>query len=135
MNINTLCIHGSNVYRNDTGAISVPIFQNATFAHPGVGQSTGYDYSRIQNPTREHLEETIAQLEHGNEALAFSSGMAAVTALFETIFTVAHTGCLTAFPLIMSCSSRRSTPRIQQRSRALSHLSPKLFLSKRRPTP
>ena len=83
MNINTLCIHGSNVYHNDTGAISVPIFQNATFAHPGVGQSTGYDYSRIQNPTREHLEETIAQLEHGNEAIAFSSGMAAVTALFE----------------------------------------------------
>lgn len=83
MNINTLCIHGSNVYRNDTGAISVPIFQNATFSHPGVGQSTGYDYSRIQNPTREHLEETIAHLEHGNEALAFSSGMAAVTALFE----------------------------------------------------
>lgn len=83
MNINTLCIHGSNVYHNDTGAISVPIFQNATFAHPGVGQSTGYDYSRIQNPTREHLEETIARLEHGNDALAFSSGMAAVTALFE----------------------------------------------------
>ncbi|WP_195269290.1 PLP-dependent aspartate aminotransferase family protein [Eubacterium sp. 1001713B170207_170306_E7] len=83
MNINTLCIHGSNVYHNDTGAVSVPIFQNATFAHPGVGQSTGYDYSRIQNPTREHLEETLANLERGTDALAFSSGMAAITALFE----------------------------------------------------
>ena len=83
MDFSTLCIHGSNKKYDTTGAISVPIFQSATFAHPGVGQSTGFDYSRVQNPTREHLEEIIAKLEGGHDAMAFSSGMAAVTTLME----------------------------------------------------
>lgn len=83
MEFDTLCIHGCNTRYDTTGAVSVPIFQSATFAHPGVGLSTGYDYSRVQNPTREHLEKTIAKLENGIDALAFSTGMAAVTALME----------------------------------------------------
>ena len=65
------------------GAISYPIYQTATYAHPGVGQSTGYDYSRLQNPTREHLEKVVASLENGIDALAFSSGMAAISLLME----------------------------------------------------
>lgn len=65
------------------GAISYPIYQTATYAHPGVGKSTGYDYSRLQNPTREQLEKVVAALEHGTDALAFSSGMAAITTLME----------------------------------------------------
>ncbi len=83
MDIKTLCIHGSKQKYDNTGAISVPIFQSATFAHPGVGQSTGFDYSRSQNPTREHLEKTVAQLEQGSDALAFATGMAAITTLME----------------------------------------------------
>lgn len=83
MDVTTCCIHGSRKKHDTTGAISVPIFQSATFAHPGVGQSTGFDYSRQQNPTREHLEETLAALEGGCDALAFSTGMAALTALME----------------------------------------------------
>jgi len=83
MKIDTLCIHGSDTKYDSTGAISVPIFQSATFAHPGVGVSTGYDYSRLQNPTREHLEKTIAKLENGCDAMAFSTGMAAIAALME----------------------------------------------------
>lgn len=83
MDISTLCIHGNDSKYDSTGAISVPIFQTATFAHPGVGLSTGYDYSRLQNPTREHLEKTLAKLEGGMDAMAFSSGMAAVAALME----------------------------------------------------
>ncbi len=83
MKIDTLCIHGSDAKFDPTGAISVPIFQSATFAHPGVGVSTGYDYSRLQNPTREHLEKTIAKLENGCDAMAFSTGMAAIAALME----------------------------------------------------
>lgn len=82
MDINTLCIHGRED-KNPTGAVSVPIYQSATFAHPGVGKSTGYDYSRLQNPTREQLEKTVAKLENGIDAMAFSTGMAAVTALME----------------------------------------------------
>lgn len=83
MDITTLCIHGAENNTHNTGAISVPIYQSATFSHPGVGQSTGYDYSRLQNPTREHLEKVIATLEHGLDAIAFSTGMAAITALME----------------------------------------------------
>jgi len=83
MDFSTICIHGSDKKYDTTGAISVPIFQSATFAHPGVGESTGFDYSRAQNPSREYLEETIARLEGGVSALAFSSGMAAVTTLME----------------------------------------------------
>lgn len=83
MEISTKCIHGSLDSSHITGAVSVPIYQSATFAHPGVGQSTGYDYSRLQNPTREQLEKIIAGLENGTDAMAFSTGMAAITALME----------------------------------------------------
>lgn len=83
--INTKCIHGNNESRNFdcTGSVSFPIYQTATFAHPSVGNSTGYDYSRSQNPTREQVEKVVASLEKGSDAFAFSSGMAAVNALME----------------------------------------------------
>lgn len=83
--IDTKCLHleeeeGLNIHY---GAVSYPIYQTATYAHPGVGQSTGYDYSRLQNPTREHLEKVVASLENGTDALALSSGMAAISLLME----------------------------------------------------
>ena len=65
------------------GAISFPIYQTATFAHPALGESTGYDYSRVQNPTRQQLEKTVAALEQGTDAVAFSTGMAAILAVTE----------------------------------------------------
>ncbi len=83
--INTKCIHlEENEGKTEHfGAISYPIYQTATYAHPGVGQSTGYDYNRVSNPTRDQLEKTICSLEEGTDALAFSSGMAAITLLME----------------------------------------------------
>lgn len=83
--IETKCIHLEEAEGalNHFGAMAYPIYQSATYAHPGVGQSTGYDYSRLQNPTREHLEKTVASLENGIDALAFSSGMAAITLMME----------------------------------------------------
>ena len=83
MDFSTFCIHGSDVKYDSTGSVCVPIFQTATFAHPGVGQSTGYDYSRLQNPTREYLEKTVAKLEQAADAMAFSTGMSAIAALME----------------------------------------------------
>ena len=83
MDISTICVHGCNKKYDTTGAVSVPIFASSTFAHPGVGQSTGFDYSRSQNPTKEYLEQTITALEGGEDTIAFSSGMAAVTTLME----------------------------------------------------
>lgn len=81
----TKCIYGDMARLNGepTGAVSFPIYQTATFAHPAVGESTGFDYSRLQNPTRQQLEKIVASLENGTDALAFSSGMAAISALME----------------------------------------------------
>lgn len=65
-----------------TGGISFPIYPSATYRHPGVGKSTGYDYTRSGNPTRDVLEGALAELEGGSRGLVFSSGMAALTSLF-----------------------------------------------------
>lgn len=83
MDFSTLCIHGNTEKYDNTGAVSVPIFQSATFAHPGVGASTGYDYTRQQNPTREHLENVMMKLEGGVDGIAFATGMAAIGAVME----------------------------------------------------
>jgi cystathionine gamma-synthase len=81
MKIESICVHGAKDNNNTTGALAVPIYQSATYAHLGVGLSTGYDYARVQNPTRQALEELIAKLEGGKEAMAFSSGMSALDAV------------------------------------------------------
>lgn len=84
-NISTKCIYGSEekLTCDMSGALSFPIYQSATFSHFRVGEGTGYDYSRMQNPTREQLEQVVAALEKGVAALAFSSGMAAINAVME----------------------------------------------------
>ena len=69
-------------FDDKTGAISVPIYPSATYRHPGVGESTGYDYTRSGNPTRQVLESGLAELEGGSRGLVFSSGMAALTTFF-----------------------------------------------------
>lgn len=86
MDIKTKCIHLDEDTSSDCkhyGAISFPIYQTAAYVHPEVGMSTGFDYSRLQNPTREQLEKVVANLENGVDALAFSTGMAAITAVFD----------------------------------------------------
>ncbi|MDE6388102.1 MAG: PLP-dependent aspartate aminotransferase family protein [Lachnospiraceae bacterium] len=81
----TVCIHGQGNREEieNTGTISFPIYQTAAYAHPGVGQSTGYDYNRVQNPTRKELERIMTDLEHGLHTVAFATGMAAVSAFME----------------------------------------------------
>ncbi len=83
--LNTRCLHLEETEGKTEhyGALSYPIYQTATYAHPQVGESTGYDYSRLQNPTREQLEKVVASLEGGIDAFALSSGMAAITLLME----------------------------------------------------
>lgn len=83
--INTKCLYGNHekMEMQHFGSVSYPIYQTATFSHPAVGTSTGYDYSRSQNPTREQLEKIMASLEYGYGAAAFNSGMAAIAALME----------------------------------------------------
>jgi len=78
MKITTALVHAGVRRDPRTGSIPIPVYQAATFQHPALGQSTGYDYSRTKNPTREALEDALAQLEGGACGLAFSSGMAAI---------------------------------------------------------
>lgn len=70
-------------YDQATGSISVPIYQTASFVHPGLGQSTGFDYSRSSNPTRLVLEETLASIDEGHRGFAFASGLAAIDAVLR----------------------------------------------------
>ncbi len=90
MNLHSKIVHIGVCTDEKTGALSTPIYQSATFRHPALGESTGFDYSRSQNPTRKVLEEGIAQLEGGSLGLAFASGMAAVTALLMIYKTGDH---------------------------------------------
>jgi len=85
--IDTLCVTGKPDYESldKTGAVALPIFQSATFAHPSLGQSTGYDYSRLRNPTRDYLEKLVASLDHAKYCSAYNCGLAAITALFDAI--------------------------------------------------
>lgn len=66
-----------------TGAISVPIYQTSTYVQESPGINKGFDYSRTNNPTRQVLENLIAELEYGNKGFAFASGLAAIDAVIK----------------------------------------------------
>ena len=93
LHINSLCIFLNKrfhiffraVNSGKADAIFGGYMIKKTNAASAVGQSTGFDYSRLQNPTREHLEKVVASLENGVDALAFSSGMAAITMLTTSL--------------------------------------------------
>ena len=85
--IDSALIHGGIYGDKTTGAVNVPIYQTSTYEQKGLGENTGWEYSRTGNPTRAALEALIAELEKGKAGFAFGSGMAAITAvlsLFET---------------------------------------------------
>ena len=79
MKIGTRIIHTGFETDPHTGALSTPIYQTSTFAQHSVDTFGKYDYARSGNPTREALEESIAQLENGTHGFAFASGMAAIS--------------------------------------------------------
>lgn len=79
MKFETLCLHADNNEKDEWGTLSMPICQSATFVHKGVNVPSDYSYSRLTNPTRRHLENTVAALEGGADAYAFSAGMTAIT--------------------------------------------------------
>ena len=81
----TKAIHVGNKPDEETGAVSPPIHFTSTYQQSGVGKNRGFDYSRAVNPTRQRYEENIASLEGANYGIAFASGMAATTALFQTL--------------------------------------------------
>lgn len=86
--LETRCVAGNGTLAVDRpyGSVSMPIFASATFAHPGVGETTGYNYTRESNPTRTELEHTMSALEGACDTLATTSGMAAIS-LVLTLFS------------------------------------------------
>ena len=84
-NLETRCVHGGDHrFPDGRDSISMPIYQTATFAHPDLGHSPDrFYYTRLTNPTRNTLEETVSSLENAANTVAFTSGMAAITAVFE----------------------------------------------------
>ena len=83
--IETRCVHGDNhKFKDNYQSLSMPIYQTAAFGHPDLGHSPErFYYTRLTNPTRLQLEETVSSLEGAVDTVAFTSGMAAITAVFE----------------------------------------------------
>lgn len=93
--IDTRCIHGDNTLTKEHpyGSVGTPIYQTATFAHPGVGASTGYDYTRESNPTRAELESIVSSLEGAYDTVACSTGMAAISICLNLFRAGDHIVC------------------------------------------
>lgn len=83
MKKNSLLIHGGISTDEKTGAVNVPIYQTSTYKQSKFGENTGYEYSRTGNPTREALENLIADIEGGTRGFAFASGLAAISAVLS----------------------------------------------------
>jgi len=88
LGFSTRAIHAGQPPESRTGAVTVPIFQTATYVLGELGQEAQYEYARVQNPTREALEANVASLEGGIAGHAFASGMAAI----QTLATLLRTG-------------------------------------------
>jgi cystathionine beta-lyase/cystathionine gamma-synthase len=87
----TLAIHAGQQPEETTGAIMPPIFQTSTYVQPKLGEpKRGYEYARVQNPTREAMEANIAALEGGRHGVAFASGMAAIGAIVQRLSAGDH---------------------------------------------
>lgn len=78
----TQLLHNRHKIDPETGAVNVPIHLSSTFHQFAIDQFGKYDYSRSGNPTREALEDIIADLEEGTNGFAFASGMAAISTAF-----------------------------------------------------
>ena len=85
MRFETRAIHDGQNPDPSTGAIIVPVYQTSTYQQDAIGRHKGYEYSRTGNPTRKALEDALASLEGGKYGLAFASGVAATTAVFNLL--------------------------------------------------
>jgi len=85
MGFATDCIHAGQEPDRTTGAVSVPIYQTATYVQKGIGQHKVYEYARTHNLTRRSLERNLAALEGGADAYCYASGMAATQAVLTLV--------------------------------------------------
>jgi cystathionine beta-lyase/cystathionine gamma-synthase len=85
MDFETRAIHAGQEPDPATGAIITPIYQTSTYVQEAVGEHKGYDYSRVNNPTRTALQVALASLEGADHGIAFSSGLGATTTLMHLV--------------------------------------------------
>lgn len=90
MRVNTSLLHGYPVLDTQTGAASIPKYQTSTFAQKKIGSKQDYSYTRFGNPTVHALEEAFAKLEKADYALAYASGMAAISNVLMLLEGGAH---------------------------------------------
>jgi len=89
--IETIAVHAGRIADPDSGAVMPPIHLSTTFERGADGDyPSGFSYSRADNPNRSALEASLAELEGGAVAAAFSSGMAATMSVFHALETGAH---------------------------------------------
>lgn len=86
----TRAIHAGQHPDPTTGSVTVPIYATSTYVHDELGVHKGFEYARVQNPTRTALETNIAALEGGDSGYAFASGMAAITTLMTLVKAGEH---------------------------------------------
>ena len=87
---NTKAIHAGQVPDPTTGAVITPIYATSTYVQEAPGVHKGFDYGRSHNPTRFALERSVAELENGKAGFAFSSGMAAASAILDILPSESH---------------------------------------------
>ena len=88
---NTKVIHSGHKEDKETGAVMPPIHLSSTFKQKSPGNFK-YEYARTNNPTREILEKLLAEIVAGNQAFAFSSGMAAINCLTDAFIKSLNKG-------------------------------------------
>jgi cystathionine beta-lyase/cystathionine gamma-synthase len=87
----TRAVHAGQTPDPLTGAIMTPIYQTSTYVQPRLGEPLhGYEYARVQNPTREAMQANIASLENAAHGVAFASGMAAIEAIIKRLSSGDH---------------------------------------------
>ncbi len=87
----TRAVHAGQHPDPTTGAIMPPIYQTSTYVQDALGEPhRGYEYARVQNPTREAMEGNVAALEGGVHGMAFASGLAAIEAVVKRLSAGDH---------------------------------------------
>lgn len=91
MKFATQTIHSSYQPEEHNRALMPPIYQNSMFALHEIGENIPFRYARISNPTRQVLEDTVAELENGCAGFAYASGMAGIDAVWRTFLRLGDT--------------------------------------------
>jgi len=87
----TRAVHAGQTPDPTTGAIMPPVYQTSTYVQDALGEPRrGYEYARVQNPTREAMEANIAALEGARHGAAFASGLAAIEAILKRLSAGDH---------------------------------------------